>query len=124
MDKYFYLFVFHGSKNTESDITIKIFEQNLKKKLNNCFSICYLKEKSPTLCEALEQSICKGFKQIKCFPLFVLPGSHINKDIPSIIQDFKSKHTDCSIEQMPCIAQNKYFIKCIIDSLGEKSDGK
>ena len=53
MDDFYCVFVFHGSKNVESENTIKAFSENLAKKLDKSFSICYLKEKSPTLYEAL-----------------------------------------------------------------------
>ena len=120
MDDFYCVFVFHGSKNVESENTIKAFSENLAKKLDKSFSICYLKEKSPTLYEALEQAFTKGFKQIKCFPLFVLPGSHITKDIPAILQEFKSRHTDCSIEKMPCLTENESFVNFVVEALGEK----
>lgn len=119
MDDFYCVFVFHGSKSIESDNTIKTFSENLKNKLDLGFTICYLKEKSPTLFEALEQAFTKGYKRIKCFPLFVLPGSHITKDIPEIIQMFKKQHSECSIEQMPCLAENKSFVNFIIEAVGE-----
>ncbi len=119
MDEFYCIFVFHGSKNIESDNTIKAFSRNLKDKLDSSFSICFLKEKSPTLQEALEQAFIKGFNRIKCFPLFVLPGSHVNKDIPAIIQEFKTRHRDCSVEQMPCLTENKSFVNFVTEAIGE-----
>lgn len=119
MDDFYCVFVFHGSKGIESESTIEAFSENLKSKLDFNFSICYLKEKSPTLYEALDQAFIKGFKRIKCFPLFVLPGSHITKDIPSIIHLFKSRHIGCEVEQMPCLAENKSFVNFIIEALGD-----
>ncbi len=121
MCDFYCIFVFHGSKNIESENTIESFAQNLKDKLNSCFSICFLKEKSPTLSETLEHAFTKGFKRIKCFPLFVLPGSHVNKDIPAIIQDFKIRHKDCSVEQMPCLTENKSFVNFVIEAIGDNN---
>ena len=123
MDNYYCVFVFHGSKNVESENTIKNFSDNLKNRIECSFSICYLKEKSPTLSEALEEAYNNGFKQINCFPLFVLPGSHITKDIPAAIQEFKSRHTDCVIKQMPCLTENKSFVNFIISAIGENTNG-
>lgn len=120
MGESYCIFVFHGSKTVESENAIEVFSQNIKDKLGCSFSICFLKEKFPTLHEALEQAFIKGFKSIKCFPLFVLPGSHVNKDIPSIIDEFKNKHRDCNVEQMPCLTENKSFVNFVIEAIGEK----
>ena len=119
MDEFYCVFVFHGSKNIESENTIKSFSEKLKQKLGFGFSICFLKEKSPTLNEALEQAFINGYKEVKCFPLFVLPGSHITKDIPVIIQEFKTRHRECNVEQMPCLTENNSFVNFIAEAIRE-----
>ena len=62
MGESYCIFVFHGSKTVESENAIEVFSQNIKDKLGCSFSICFLKEKFPTLHEALEQAFIKGFK--------------------------------------------------------------
>ena len=121
MDKCFCIFVFHGSKSAEAQDTIKKFSEKLKTKTNQNFLICYLKENSPSLSEALNYAFNKGYKKINCFPFFVLPGSHIISDIPLIIKNFNEKHPECSINQMPCLAEHDSFVSFIADAIEVKN---
>lgn len=112
----FNILIFHGSSSKESIESVQKFRQSLSHLLNN-FCICFLKTNSPSLEESLEKAYNNGYKQIKCFPLFVLPGNHLIKDIPDIINDFVDKHEDCSIDLLPCLIDNNLFNEFVINSL-------
>ena len=112
------IFILHGSSSVESKKICDILEQQLSKKLKIPFCISYLKESSPSFSEALDLAYLNGARSIICLPLFLLPGSHILKDIPAIIGDFTKGHSDCNIELLPCLAENEYFIDFILKILG------
>ena len=122
MDDSFCILILHGTKHTESQIAKNIFFERIKNLLKNNFSICYLKENSPSLLEALENAKTAGFNRIICLPLFVLPGAHTTKDIPAIIKTFTDKYPECHVKQLPCLTENGSFPEFIAKTLGKIND--
>ncbi len=116
------IFVLHGSASAEAKKICDILEKQFSQKLEIPFYISYLKESSPSFSEALDLAYSNGARSIICLPLFLLPGSHIIKDIPSIIDNFTKVHSDCNIKLLPCLAENEQFINFIIKILGTNND--
>ena len=112
------IFILHGSSSVESKRISESLERQFLQKLNLSFQISYLKENSPLFSEALNIAYSKGARNIICLPLFLLPGSHIIKDIPFIIDTFSKEHSDCNIELLPCLAENEFFVDFILKILG------
>ena len=111
------ILIFHGSSSLESQKTINKFIESIKSQSKLSFSVCYLKESSPTLSDALTNALNEGKTEITCFPLFLLPGSHVLKDIPKIVEDFKHEHPECNIKLLPCLAEKASFVDYIIKVL-------
>ena len=121
MDKHC-VFVLHGSRSFEVRSATDRLKEQLLKKLNISFSICYLTYNTPNLFEALEEAFANGFHDIICFPLFILPGQHIREDIPDIIDDFKKKHQQCKITILPSIVENNIFVDFIAKTINKIDD--
>ena len=111
------ILIFHGSSSVESQNTTKKFIESIKSQSNLSFSVCYLKESSPTLLDALTNAFNNRKTEITCFPFFLLPGSHVLKDIPNIIEDFKHLHPECKIKLLPCLAEKESFVEYTIKAL-------
>lgn len=116
------VFIFHGSKSIEAQSATDNLTEQLHKKLKTSFSICYLTNNNPNLYEALESAVLKGATEILCFPLFVLPGQHICKDIPSIIDDFKKTHKKSVISLLPSLVENIYFADFLVNVIETSND--
>lgn len=111
------ILIFHGSSSLESQKTTNKFIESIKNQSKLSFSVCYLKESSPTLSDALTNALNEGKTEITCFPLFLLPGSHVLKDIPKIVEDFKHEHPECNIKLLPCLAEKASFVDYTIKVL-------
>ena len=103
------LLVFHGS-NLDLKSQIKQLEQEIQKQTDKKFVICFLK-KSPSLKEELFKSAYNNFIKINIIPLFMLPGSHLQQDIPDIIQEFSKYYPNISINLNSYLASDQDFIK-------------
>lgn len=121
MEKYC-VFIFHGSKSFEVQSATDRLQEQLRKKLKTSFSFCYLTNNTPNLYEALEEAVSNGFQDIICFPLFVLPGQHICKDIPSLIDDFKKKHKKSVITLLPSLVENINFADFLANVIETTND--
>lgn len=111
------IFIFHGSASKPAKEAALKLASNLKCELHCSFSICYLKEGAPSLSSALNSAYSDGFREIKCMPLLLLPGSHTLKEVPEIISEFKNQHPDCEITQLPCLAESSHFVEFVIKTL-------
>ena len=64
----------------------------------------------------------KGYRDITCMPMLLLPGAHSIKEIPETIESFKNIHSDCAITLLPCLAKNHDFV-AFLAKLMEKCHG-
>lgn len=117
MGKEHLILIFHGSSNIDAKNSVEALKECIASRISSPFYICYLKESSPNLSDCLEEAYSNGAKYIKCIPMLMLPGNHMLKDIPSRINIFKEKHKDCTVEILPCLAQNKYFQDFLVQRL-------
>ncbi len=120
--KKYCVFIFHGSANAEAVKITERLKEQFAEKLKLPFSICYLKGNLPSFSDALEQAYLKGARKIDCLPLFLMPGSHISKDIPAIIETFVKAHPDCIVKQMKCLTESMYFVDFIIKILENSNE--
>jgi sirohydrochlorin ferrochelatase len=45
--------------------------------------------------------------------LFLLPGAHVNEDIPGMINSFKKDYPNITVETSPCLVELKEFQQMI-----------
>lgn len=111
------LLLFHGTSGNEPLEKMSVFENNIRNfsKENNDLTICYLKNQTPLLQTALERAAQRGISTIRVFPMFLLPGTHINSDIPAIIDNFNKNYTQVNVILEKCLTQDLYFAKYVSD---------
>lgn len=79
------ILVGHGSRVPES---MGIYEEIARKVASLSdyeVEVGYMKHGRPTITEALKGHIEKGLKRIVVVPLFLLPGLHVQEDIPILL---------------------------------------
>lgn len=103
------LLLFHGS--TEN---LETLSSTFKRKISNLtersFEVCFLKG-NPDFCEALNQALQEKETEITVIPLFMLPGAHLKKDIPDIINNFRKNNPEINITLENCLVSDDNFIK-------------
>ncbi|PKL46108.1 MAG: hypothetical protein CVV42_17660 [Candidatus Riflebacteria bacterium HGW-Riflebacteria-2] len=114
------LLIFHGSARETASNAAAVFVENLKKQNNPVdFSICFLRGAEPTLEKAIETAIDNGCTSLRLIPLFLLPGSHIDEDIPAIIEKYQLANPHIEFEAGSCLVHNPQFIKFVANEIGE-----
>ncbi len=110
----FSLLVFHGSNRQQANTEAFNFIKTLagKQQAKN-FGCCFLRGSQPTIEQALDQAKLEGKNTIRVIPLFLLPGSHINEDIPAAIKLFSEANPEVKITVNPCLCQCPEFADLI-----------
>ena len=84
------LLVAHGSRREESNLEVVSLSKKMEKFNSNPFDKvmpAYLEFASPSIPEAIEKCNEMGAKSITVLPYFLSAGVHINRDIPSEVEN-------------------------------------
>lgn len=107
--------VAHGSSREEANLFMKELAQKLTSPFP--FNLGFLEVASPHMREALEEHIRKGATQIRVIPLFLVPGNHVDRDIPAIIKEVSQKYPEILIDLEDFIGKRDEFFSFLIESL-------
>lgn len=113
--------VFHGSKIINKK-EIEDFCENLSKLLNknrNDIKYAFLQFGSPSFRETILECIKENAKTIIIHPLFILEGSHVSKDIPEIISEFKRTYPDIKIISTKHLGLHRKLCEIIKEKIDE-----
>jgi sirohydrochlorin ferrochelatase len=110
------LYVFHGSSGAEAQEALETLTNKLNKAHSNA-KICFLKNQTPSLNEALMKAVQAGIKEIKVLPMFLLPGSHVTNDIPSVVKGLLASNPALKITIDDCLIKDKDFLNYLIKKL-------
>lgn len=111
--KTIYLLLFHGSARESALSSATKFTDSLRDICKNRVECCFLRGQSPDLDEAISSALAQGFTCIKIIQLFLLPGAHVNEDIPGIVARHKQQASAVSIEVLPCLVELPEFTQMI-----------
>ncbi|MFZ5949903.1 MAG: sirohydrochlorin chelatase [Candidatus Rifleibacteriota bacterium] len=110
-NKTIYLLLFHGSARTGALQSASAFTNNLAEQTGKMVKACFLRGQSPDLEDAINQSISDGYRKIRIIQLFLLPGAHVNEDIPGIIEKFE--HLSLDLKILPCLVELEEFAEML-----------
>lgn len=108
----------HGSRKKESNEDVKKFFEDVSILIGDKFDekiCCFLQFYEPLLENVLKEVIEKGGKDIYIFPYFLFNGSHVTKDIPDLVNEYKEM--DISIKILKSLGDVKDFDKFLAKSL-------
>ncbi len=105
------LILFHGAKKLEQSTLPGQFIQELKKKLAHEFiDYAYLTDNVSPSFESFMKEVSRKtlIKKVEVFPIFLLPGKHLDEDIPRLVKKYKKKypHLTINLRQAPHIIRD------------------
>ncbi|GAB4270021.1 MAG: hypothetical protein Kow0029_06500 [Candidatus Rifleibacteriota bacterium] len=117
------LLLFHGSARQNALESANNFLDSITNEGINA-AICFLRGQQPDLNSALLAAINEGFKKIHLIQLFLLPGAHVNEDIPKIISDFNDRFPEIEIEVTPNLVELPEFKEMIVELITNVRESK
>jgi sirohydrochlorin ferrochelatase len=98
------LIVAHGSRRSESNDEVRALTEQLRPQAESEFGYvgcAFLELADPLIPEGLEQCLQAGAKEVTLLPYFLSAGRHVAEDIPNIVSEFTSTHSELSVEIAP-----------------------
>lgn len=88
--------------------------------------VAYMELASPSLEEEIASAVSAGVASIRVLPLFLAAGRHLRKDVPAMLEDYRSRY-QVDIELMPPIGDDARLGLALRDIardlLEDRSDG-
>ena len=115
MDNHAVLIVAHGSKVKETNSTMEMYTEALKRKAPETqFEKAYLQLMTPSVETAIDALYEKGIRELTVFPFFLFQGNHILEDIPAVLSQLKLKYSDLKIEFLNNIGYDEALVELIL----------
>lgn len=115
-----FLLIFHGSARESAGKAAASFAEGLRSDSGKPdFSVCFLRGAEPSLEQAIRQSIASGRQKLHLIPLFLLPGAHIDEDIPVIADNFKKANPGVEFKLATCLVDNPQFMKFVASQMSQ-----
>lgn len=110
------LYVFHGSNGVEAQQALEVFRKQLES-ISSSARICFLKNQEPCLANTLLEAAQSDFELVRVLPMFLLPGSHVTKDIPETITSILRDYPGLNIITEDCLIKDQVFLSYLTQKL-------
>ena len=107
-----FLFIAHGSREAKSNQAffdlLREFRKTVpREKVEGCF----LEIAKPSIPEAIESAVKNGVQEIFVIPLMLFRGRHAEQDIPAMIEEARSRHTDVDFHYASPLSEDPSFLE-------------
>ncbi len=107
------ILVAHGSRRHESNEEIEVLVRELGTELQQDFDAvthAFLEITRPSISDAFDTAVQSGYDTITVLPYFLAAGTHVHKDIPSIVQQKQADYPDIDIQLTPYLGSDERII--------------
>ena len=115
--------LFHGAKKLNTSLLPAQFTELLHKETDyTSVDFAYLADVSaPSLFQVFEKNK-DIFYHVDIFPVFILPGKHLDEDIPTMIEELKVKYPYITINLLPAPNLIKDLLPTFIEFINRQKD--
>ena len=108
----------HGSRLPEAHQHIESLARQLRTRYpGRTVAVAHLEIVSPTLRQAVRTLIDRGIIEIELLPMFLAPGNHLTRDIPTQVADAVRAHPEAKIRVLPAVGELPGLVDLIGKSL-------
>jgi len=75
----------------------------------------FLQFAEPTFAEALERCVAAGATRVVVLPFLLSPGSHVDQDIPALVEEARRRHPALEIETVPYVGASPSMPELLLD---------
>ena len=116
-----HLLLAHGVRRGDLNERVKSRIDALMTPYDFEFSTAFLESDTQNARIVIERMIADGAAHIVITPLFMLPASHVQEDIPEIVRSFNASHPEVEIEVRPVLTAHPLVKDIIRQRLAEAS---
>ena len=93
------IMITHGSQVAAGNAIMARLAQRLRVRLGtNLIEPCFMELGEPSIPVAIERLMAKGCNHIFAYAFFLVPGKHLQEDIPAIIEQTLQNHPGITYE--------------------------
>lgn len=93
------LLVTHGSRLKEANWSLFPMVRELRRRLgNDCIAPCFMELGRPDIPTAVRKLARRGCNYLYVHAFFLVPGNHLQNDIPRILRDALKEHPGVTFE--------------------------
>ena len=119
------ILVFHGSRQPEAAIEAGRFRDEIASTGDwASVQLAWIQFGEPDLGAALEQRAAAGARQIVVAPMLLLPGRHLDRDLPEAIAAFQTRHPECPVRVTGLLTRLDGFVHLINDTSQRAAEQK
>lgn len=105
----------HGSRQPEAHAHLEwIAEQVRQRNTELRVYVAHMELASPSLEDAIDACAQDGIREVAVHPLFLVPGRHLVRDIPTLIERAAAKHPDLRIELLDALGTQSAIAELIL----------
>ena len=94
------LIVAHGSRRQASNEEVRALAERVAE-LNqpgiDAVGVAFLELAEPSIPEGLGRCVARGAREIVVFPYFLAAGTHVARDIPEALAEFRDRHPGVTV---------------------------
>ncbi|MBI5395472.1 MAG: hypothetical protein HZA91_09280 [Verrucomicrobia bacterium] len=91
--------VTHGSKLKEANwIMLRLTRELRRRFRTDCIVPCFMELGQPDIPTAIRKLVAKGCNHIFGYAFFLVPGKHLQRDIPQIVRETLKDHPGVTFE--------------------------
>lgn len=111
MDKLGIVLFAHGSRDARWREPVEAVAQQVAALAPTARVVCaYLELVEPDLPRAAGALIASGCVEVKVVPLFLGMGKHVREDLPKLLDDLRTQHTDIRFTLAPAVGEDPKVI--------------
>jgi sirohydrochlorin cobaltochelatase len=101
----------HGSRDPRWRAPFETFTASLMTDLGaDKVRLAYMEFVTPTLADMAAEAVHDGIRQLKVLPMFMAGGAHVDRDIPTQVEEVKARFPALELTVLPPIGEHPRLI--------------
>ena len=106
----------HGARDADWAAPFRIIQQQVQAARPGVqVELAFQDFMTPTLEDAVAQSVARGVRHIVLVPLFMAQGGHLKQDLPRMVGKIRQQHPQLELQLMPAIGDAPEILRSISD---------
>lgn len=114
----------HGSPVEAANDTVRAFAELIRARSDyDIVEAAFLDGGVPDLPQAVRELVQSGIRRIVVVPYFLVPGLHLTRDLPGIVDDLRGIYKGVSIRVTESLDGHPALVEAVLDRAGKVHGG-